>query len=185
MSDNLEPASSDGGFDEGAQEGFSLILLPVDILERLHTDFSTIVGHHLADHVFYQTGYRCGEVSSAQYREFSFEGEERIKLLREMINQSGFGMAEVTEMEGDGGELDIHITDAAETPAIGPPGLVFAAGFIAGFATTMSKSRFRCIWDTPDAEDGSSGYMLHLARVPGPSGPTTVSLGGLMGGGRG
>ena len=152
---------------ERGEEGFALILLPVDVLGRLHGDFSEIVGRHMADRVFYQTGYRCGEVSSFQFKDFDFEGEEKVSILEEMINMSGFGKAEV--IQGEKEDMEIRLHDAGEDlPAVKPPGLIFASGFFAGFATALSSVRYRCIWDTPENEDATEGFVLYLAGVRKP-----------------
>jgi hypothetical protein len=161
----MEPSSSDDGLADERTDAFSLILIPVDVLKKLHKDFSAIVGAHLADHVFYQTGYLCGEVSSGQYRDFNFEGSERIDIMTEMINQCGFGLANISEEGKD--DMEIVLTDAGDNaPAIRPPGLIFASGFIAGFATALAQVRYRCIWDTPTNDDATDEFKLYLAGVP-------------------
>jgi hypothetical protein len=160
-----EPTASDGDLVDPASEGFALILIPEDVLNKLHTDFSIMVGTHLADQIFYQIGFRCGEVSSSQYEAFLDGKDEWIDFLLEAVNQSGLGEAELESR--DGYDLDIKLMDhSPDSIAIQLPGFIFAAGFIAGFATNLSDARFRCLWDVPDRTKVGVNPILHLKGVP-------------------
>ncbi len=124
----------------------SFFIVPTDILESLHEEFSALAGERSASGILYRTGYRCGQTVTAkmnfQLDDDSLLGDALTNLWIEI------GLGRISSIQAtDEGALRIVSDESTEARAVGRSGKKvcdITTGYLAGTASSLTGHDFVC-----------------------------------------
>lgn len=125
----------------------SFFIVPTDILESLHREFTALAGERSSSGILYRTGHRCGQTVTAKMN-FKLDDESLLgDALTNLWIEIGLGrISSITP--GSDGSLRIVSEESTEARAMGrQPGkrvCDITTGYLAGTASALTGAEFVC-----------------------------------------
>lgn len=124
----------------------SFFIVPTDILESLHQEFSALAGERSASGILYRTGYRCGQTVTAKMN-FQLDDESLLgDALTNLWIEIGLGRIS-SILPTDEGALRIVSDESTEARAVGRGAKKvcdITTGYLAGTAAALTGRDFVC-----------------------------------------
>jgi len=124
----------------------SFFIVPTDILESLHEEFSALAGERSSSGILYRTGHRCGQTVTAKMN-FKLDDDSLLSdALTNLWIESGLGRIS-SIIQTDEGALKIVSEESTEARALGVVGKKacdITTGYLAGTAASLTGHDFVC-----------------------------------------
>ena len=124
----------------------SFFIVPTDILESLHEEFSALAGERSSSGILYRTGHRCGQTVTAKMN-FKLDDDSLLgDALTNLWIEIGLGRIS-SIIQTDEGALKIVSEESTEARALGVVGKKacdITTGYLAGTATSLTGHDFVC-----------------------------------------